>query len=270
MTIYDRASVTVGVILVGVVLLLVLEMPSRTFQFNPLGTPLTVHITGTRTVSVLLVGLACAGTEAIMRTHPLVRRRVVRYTFTNWILPGLTTLALTLFLPQSPSLFYWLIGMILGGAVIAWLMLVHYQLVDSPTGAVVPIQIVRSLIAYVLALVFFASISRTRMRSLVTATSITALAMLISLTLLGDEKKSLRRTILYAAMIGLVLGETTWALNYWRVNVLTVGVLLMLIFYVLVGIAREHIRGTLDRRALVEFLAVVAVGLWIVIRFGRH
>ena len=64
---YDRVSVIVGVILVGIVLLLVVDVPSRVFQFRPLGTPLTLNVTAVWAMSTLLVGLACAGTEAVMR-----------------------------------------------------------------------------------------------------------------------------------------------------------------------------------------------------------
>ena len=74
---YDRVSVVVGVILVGIVLLLVLDIPPRAFQFTPLGTPLTLQITGTWVVSALLVGLACAGTEAVIRVHPAVRHGII-------------------------------------------------------------------------------------------------------------------------------------------------------------------------------------------------
>jgi hypothetical protein len=256
--------------MVGIVLLLVLEIPSQTLQFTPLGTPLALQITGTQIVSVLLVGLSFAGTEAIMRTHPMVRRRMVRYTYPTWILPGLTTLALALFLPQSPSLFYWSIGLALGGAVLAWLILTHYQLIDRQSKHFATARMGHSLIAYLLALVFFTSIYQTRLRSLVTATSTTVIAALVSLSILSDEVRPLRHAALYAGLIGLLLGQTTWALNYWRANVLTVGVLLMLLFYVLVGIAREHMRNALDRRVLIEFLSVAALGMWIVIQFGPH
>lgn len=279
MTIYDRVSVIVGTILVGIVLLLVLELPSRPFQFTPLGTPLTFDITGTFIVSLLLVGLSCAGTEAVMRTHPQVRRQVVRYTFPTWILPALTTMALALFLPNSPGLLYWLVGLVLGGAVLAWSILMHYQMLDvqsslRPVGSSEPSvgphlpSIGRSLIAYLLALIFFTFIYRTRLRSLVTATAVAFVASLIALSILDAEKRPLRTLALYAGIIGLVLGETMWALNYWRANVLSVGVLLMLIFYSLIGIAREHLRGTLTRSVVSEFLLVAALGVGVVILFG--
>lgn len=268
MTIYDRVSVIVGTILVGTVLLLVLELPSRAFQFTPLGTPLTFYITGTFIVSLLLVGLSCAGTEAVMRTHPQVRRHIVRYTFPTWVLPGLTTLALALFLPSSPSLLYWLIGLVVGGAALAWLILMHYRLLDHQAQTWASVQIGHGLIAYLLALIFFTSIYRTRLRSMITATAVTFVASLIALSILGDEKQPLRKLGLYAGIIGLVLGETTWALNYWRANVLTVGVLLMLLFYVLVGVAREQMRGTLSRRIVSEFLVVAALGMGVILLFG--
>jgi hypothetical protein len=269
MTNYDRVSVVVGGILVGIVLLLVLDVPPRVFQFTPLGTPLTVQVTGLWVVSALLVGLACAGTEAVVRTHPSVRRGIIRYTFPGWILPALTTLAVTLYLPRSPDLLGWLVGMAIGGALLACLILMNYRLLDGAAQRVA--RTVLRLSAYPLALVLFTAIYRTRLRSLVTATAVTLVAFLLALGILLDRPlrdRSMGRILLYSGIIGLMLGETTWALNYWQANALTVGVLLMLLFYVLTGIVREYIRGSADRQTLAEFLAVAALGIWIVLRYG--
>jgi intracellular septation protein A len=265
---YDRTSVIVGVILVGIVLLQVLEIPERAFRFEPFGTPLTVRVTGTWIVSALLVGLACAGTETVMRTHPAVRRRTIRYTFPTWILPGLATAALAMLLPRSGTVLYWLIGMVLGGGLLAWLMLAHYRALtpeERPRGLS---GVALRLSAYLLGLILFTAIYRTRMRSLVTATATTLIAFLLSLSLLSIEKLWMRRMLLYAAVIALVLGQTTWAFNYWRADSLTVGVLMMLLFYVLVGIVQEHVRHAIDRQVIVEFSVVAALGIWIVFRFG--
>ncbi len=263
---YDRVSVTVGVILVGVVLSLVLRLPTRSFQFEPLGTPLTLNLTGAWLASALLVGMVCAGTEANLRAHPSVRRGEVRFTFPHWILPGLTTLALASFLPQYPNLLYWLLGLTVGGLTLAWLILAQYHTLGRRKNQGVRVGL--SFVAYMLALSFFTIIYRTRLRSLVTATAVALIAFLLSLSLLYDEERSLRRTLLHAAIIGIVVGETTWALNYWRANASTVGVLLMLLFYVLVGLVREHLRNALNRYVVIEFLVVATVGLLVVIRFG--
>jgi hypothetical protein len=265
---HDRASITVGIVLVGIVLVLVLEIPSRVFELEPFGTPLTLQITGAWVVSLLLVALTCAGAEAVMRVHPLVRRRAIRYTFPGWVLPALGTMALTLVLPESPGLFYWLLGLASGGAIIAWLMLAHYQLLSHHGESATALQTGQSVIAYLIALVFFVSIYETRLRSLVTATSVAAVAGLIATSILSGGRHSLRQGTVYAGVIGLLMGQMTWALNYWRANALSAGVLMMMIFYVLVGIAREHMRATLNSRVLVEFLGVAALGVWIAIRFA--
>lgn len=270
MTIFDRVSVIVGVILIGIVLSLILEVPSRSFALEALGTPLTFTLDHTWLVSTLVLGLACAGSEAVLRTHPLVRRRTVRYTFYGWVLPGLTTLALALFLPRSSNLLYGLISLVAGGGVLAWLILVNYRLLDSTRAAQDgPAQVGLHLVAYFLALFFFVMIYRTRLRSLITATQVTLVASLLALSILRHENQPMPATLLYAGLVGLVMGETTWALNYWNAQALTVGVLLMLFFYVLVGLIQQHMRRTLDRRTVIEFLSVALVGIVIIIALGR-
>lgn len=272
---YDRVSVIVGVILVGIVLLLVVDVPPRVFQFRPLGTPLTFHVTAVWAVSVLLVGLSCAGTEAVLRVHPLVRRGTVKHTFPYWILPALATLTLTISLPRSPDLLSWLTGLAVGGGGLAWLILMNYQVVAADAGstgqAATAARTGLRLIAYPLAVLLFTAIYRTRLRSLVTATAVSLVAALLALSILHHSKqarRSLRHTLFYAGVIGLVLGETTWALNYWRANALTVGVLLMILFYVLTGIIHEYTRTGIRWQIVVEFLVVATLGIWVVVRFG--
>jgi hypothetical protein len=284
MTNYDRVSVVVGVILIGAVILLVLDIPPRIFQFTPLGTPLTLQITGTWAVSVLLVGLACAGTEALVRTHPAVRRGIVRHTSVTWILPALATMALIAYQSQPgvhplSSPLNWLIGLIVGGGVLAWLILMNYRVLDASGSVSAEPRSIRTalrLLAYPLSLILFAAIYRTRLRSLVTATAVAGVAFLLALSTLLEPERAEgttngahpRRMILYAGVIGLMLGETTWALNYWQASAPTVGVMLMLLFYVLTGIVREYSKGTASRQTVAEFLVVAALGIWIVMRFG--
>jgi hypothetical protein len=272
---YDRVSVIVGVILVGIVLLLVVDVPPRVFLFRPLGTPLTFNVTAVWVMSILLVGLSCAGTEAVMRVHPLVRRGAIRHTFPYWILPTLATLALSISLPRSPDLLSWLIGLLVGGGGLAWLILMNYQVVAADAGtqeeASVTARLGLRLAAYPLAVILFASIYRTRLRSLITATAVTVVASLLAFSILyhgNQARRSLGRTLFYSGVIGLVLGETTWAFNYWRADALTVGVLLMVLFYVLTGIVREYARAGINWQTVIEFLGVAALGTWVVVRFG--
>jgi hypothetical protein len=50
-------------------------------------------------------------------------------------------------------------------------------------------------------------------------------------------------------------------MNYWQTSTWSGGIILMLIFYVMTGIASQHLQGKLSRRVLVEFLIVAMAGL---------
>jgi hypothetical protein len=60
----------------------------------------------------------------------------------------------------------------------------------------------------------------------------------------------------------------TWALNYWVLPGLTGGLLLLLIFYLLVGIAQQGLQGRLTRRVLLEFGIFGVVALVLIAAVG--
>jgi hypothetical protein len=72
----------------------------------------------------------------------------------------------------------------------------------------------------------------------------------------------------YGAIVGVVLGEVTWALNYWPLPNLSAGLLLLLIFYVLVSLAQNGLQGRLSARVVAEFFVVAAVAVLLIALFG--
>ena len=52
-----------------------------------------------------------------------------------------------------------------------------------------------------------------------------------------------------------------WALNYSRVPGLIGGLLLLLTFHVMTGLAQQYLMGRLKRRVIVEYGLVTLVGL---------
>ena len=75
----------------------------------------------------------------------------------------------------------------------------------------------------------------------------------------------------YGGVVGLLLGQITWALNYWPLLPgLTGGLLLLLSFYLAVGIAQQSLQERLTRRVLMEFavFGVLALGLIVVFAPG--
>jgi len=102
---------------------------------------------------------------------------------------------------------------------------------------------------------------------LLSATATLAGGGLLALDLLHGARQSLGRTSLYALIVGLVMGEIVWALNYSKVNSLTAGILLLLIFYLITGLSRQGLLGLLSRRILIEFALVALVGLLLLLKY---
>jgi hypothetical protein len=208
--------------------------------------------------------------EAHGRGHPAFEAVRDRFALTLWILPALLTVAVGLVVvslqvadPLVPRALP-LVGAGLSGlAVLAQDR--EIAAADEPGGWP---KLLLSLLTYVAAFALFTLIYQTKQRSLVTATSMAALAALLSAVMLRSAPSPRRRTTLYAALIGLAAGEVTWALNYWVVLALVGGAVLLLLFYVLVGVVEGILAGQLSRRLLIEYSGVGLLGFLLILSTG--
>jgi len=142
------------------------------------------------------------------------------------------------------------------------------DLVDEDVdGARVLARLDLNVLAYLLAFTFFAIIYHTRSRSLVTATLTLLAAALLALDLLSVAEVQFWRVLLVAGIVGLVVGESTWALNYWQISAWAGGLFLLLVFYIVVNVAHQHLLERLSVSTLVEF-AVVAIVVLVIILLG--
>ena len=67
--------------------------------------------------------------------------------------------------------------------------------------------------------------------------------------------------MIYGAIVGLLLGQITWALNYWPLLPgLTGGLLLLLSFYLTVGIAQQGLPRTVSPAGYC--LSLLSLALW--------
>lgn len=265
---YDRLSVVVSLILLCLALSLIIELPTRTFSFVVLGSPLTIRFSQNWPVAALLASMACVGTDSIVRLHPLSRgRKKLPCTFVFWILPGLAILLATLLLPRAPNRIYTLGSLAMMGILLPLIITAEYHTVDPAAPGYRAARLGLNVVAYLIALVLFVLIYGSRARSLLSATATLAGGGLLALDLLHGARQSLGRTSLYALIVGLVMGEIVWALNYSKVNSLTAGILLLLIFYLITGLSRQGLLGLLSRRILIEFALVALVGLLLLLKY---
>jgi len=264
----ERASVVATLVILGLILGAFLQLPTWSYDLKVLGSPLTVNITQTALMAALLVGITCAGTDTIVRSHPTAQRIEARHSFVTWTLPGLTVLMAAVLLPQAPTQLYRTIGYVITGLILILVISAEYYTVDPAGRPYLAARLSLNAWAYLLALVIFVLIYSAKARSLISATGVTFISTLLALEFLRSAGRSFGRTALYAAIAGLCTGEIIWAMNYWRISGVTGGLILLLGFYVFTGLANQQLQGRLTRRVLIEYALVALIGLAVLLRFG--
>jgi hypothetical protein len=264
MPIYERISAVVSLILIGLALYFVLNFPAQVMSLSLFGTPLVVETPHRWLMIVLLAGMAMVGTDAVLRAQPHLPSRRLNYLATFWTLPGLVVVVATQTLGLAPSAPTWAVALA-GVGILLWLtILAEIRQISPERGTPLWSRLWRQFIGYAAALLLFIVIYQTRSRSAVSATAVLLVGGMVALALLRHTPQQISKTWLFASVIGLSLGQITWALNYWRTGAINAGLLLLLIFYILVGLAHQQLLGTLSRRTVWEFGGVAAVGLMVI------
>lgn len=204
-----------------------------------------------------------------MRAHPRVHLSETPYTAILWILPcivvGGTALTLPLLRDSAQFSFITILG---SGILLALVVLGEYLTVDLQDPAYRFARLGLNLAVYLAALGLFQAIYSFKLRSIFSATLIGIVAALLALELLRASESDVRRTWLYAATVGIGLGEAIWALNYWNVNPFLGAIALLLGFYLLTGFSQQYLFGKLSWRTILEFAIVAALIVFLVLRRG--
>ncbi len=253
----DRLSLLASFVLLGLTLSLILDLPSRRVELSLLGSEASFTVSGTWLIAILLAALTAAGVDSIARMHPRVHLGEVRYLFILWILPALIVVAATILLSQTDVRLFGLIGVALAGAFLMIVILGEYITIDMNDRWYSAARLGVNLAVYLAALVLFATIYGWKIRSLYSATGITIAAGLLALELLRGNESDLGRTWLFAATVGLSVGELDWALNYWNLQGPIGGALLLVFFYAFAGVAQQYLWGRLSKIVFVEFAMIV-------------
>lgn len=260
----NRLSVLMAVLLLSSVLFRFIQLPEHVWKLQPLGSPLEIRVTGAWLLVTLTIGVVCTGTNLILHDHPHIGEHSGRPIYVSWILPGVMAGLSAYLLAHVFSWPVWIGGLLLAGIGISLAVSAEYAAVCPDTPGYPTARLALNVLAYLLVFVLFTIIYHSRTRSLVTATLALLVAMLLALDLLSVADVSLRRVLLFAGIVGLVVGESTWALNYWQISDWVGGLFLLLIFYAAVNTAHQHLLGRLRVSILVEF-AVVAIAVLAII-----
>ena len=167
----QRLSVFIGLVLLSLVLAQFIELPTRTVEVSAFGSPLGFELSAEWVMAVLLAGLVCTGTDALVRTHPRVREVSLRHTFIYWILPGLLAAAVARLLAQEPTPALWAAGLAATGLGFVMVLVAEYTTVDPLAPGYAQARLLLDAVAYALAFALFTIVYQTRSRSLITSSA---------------------------------------------------------------------------------------------------
>jgi hypothetical protein len=209
------------------------------------------------------------GEAAIWLRPPRPARQ--RLLFTAWALPalltvaGLTILALFSGLEGAPSR---VVGAALAAAWLALALLLQNAQAANGADAAGPTRLGLAALTYAVAFALFALVYGM-------ATSVPVIALgsgvvggclaAVQLRVHGASSSVSRP---HALAIGLVMLQAGAGLAFWSVSALVGGALLLLLFYVLTGLAEALLDGSLDRRVALEYAAVAVIGMALVLSTG--
>ncbi len=293
----DRASVLIWVTLMALAAQRFLDLPARTFDAVVLGSPVSFTITANTILGVLLAGLVASGAEAVVRAHPRLltapnylpaahaspRRQPIRTgarphasssggrataSWVFWGLPIALVAVAVLLLPLTPTVGYWVLGLIATGLALGLSLAGIYYTIDPFQPGYRRARLGLNMLTYAVALLLFLVVYRTRARSIISATEVLLVSSLLALELLRGSERPIILVALYAGITGVVLGQATWVLNYWRLDGLTAGLVLLILFYNAVGLAQHALRDRVRRRILLEYGLITLAALALIWEFA--
>ena len=259
----DRISVVTWLLVFGLGISQLYGLPTAVLSFNALGSPISIPLTETAVAAAFLAVLAAVGADSIVSLHPQMaeQKTTPGFNWSFWALPMALTIIFTFVLPLAPSNLLLVLALVLSGGLWALAYFCLYATVERGQAGFRRARFVLDALAYGSALVLFLFVYQTRTRSLLSGSLVAVTAILLAVEILRTIVKRPRLVLSYSAIIGLILGQVTWALNYWLLPGLTGGLLLLLIFYLLVGIAQQGLQDRLTRRVLLEFALFAVVAL---------
>jgi hypothetical protein len=255
-----------SLVLAGVALSSLTTLPAWRVELDVLGSPLAVGASAEWLVAGLLVALTAIGVSDLVRDEIGHAHIDLRYTTTFWTLPCLVTLAAVAAVAQQASsdVASWLVSILLLGLLLAAVLAAEYGTIHLDAPHYRTARLGLNVATYGAAFALYATVYGLQVRSLLSATAVMLVTFPLALELLRGTEEQLGTTWLHAAIVALVCGQLTWALNRWGLSALAGGGLLLVVFYTLSGVTQQYQAGRLNRRVVLEFVAIGLVGLAII------
>lgn len=260
----DRISIAVWGVMITMAVIALVSLPGQGDSVVLVGRTFQLPLSASTLAPLLVALLAGSGAEAVVRAHPLALQGKLRLTVRFWALPVAVAMIALVLLPRAPSEPYWAAGLLLGALLLAFVLAALYFSLDNESPGYRRARAFLNLVCYAIALMLFLLIPND-WSEVGRALILGGVAALLALELLRGSLGKTSEILMYAAVIGLLVAQVAWALLLTGLSALSAGLLLLLFFYLLIGVAWQTMLGRLTRRVLLEFSLVGLAGLALVL-----
>jgi hypothetical protein len=285
MSIQNRLGALTSLLLLGMILSLIVPLTGYEVSVVVLGSEMALRLTSAAQFGIVLVALVASAVDGIVRVRRMRSSSTgiqppLFWSAMFWPLPAAVALS-GMVLIQFFSWWGYQVAMAAITAAATAVVIVFqgqdHEALERAATQDVPTNVIRvgaislwlQLMTYAAATVLLVALYGTRARSLLSATGVLLVTAGLTLERLRTVDAPLWRIWLYAVLVGLMMGQFTWALNYHAFPGRLGGGLLLLIFYIMSGLIREHLLHGLKRYVLVEYLLVCAGGLLLLVGYAR-
>lgn len=262
----ERLAIIATMVAVGLMFSTVIELPTQRLAFHLFGSELSLTLSGPAQLLGILSVLVCAGahllaTNALKAREPHPLLLGLLESAMHWGLPLLIATLGLLLIQRIPWRGFQIALAVATGLLVSTTLSLQMATLSTRAGRFKWQQVILQALVYITAYGSYTLIFGSRSRSLLSATAVLFVSVMLSLELLRLVDAPSWRIWLHALLVGLVIGELTWCLNYARLDAQAGGIILLMAFYTIAGITQQGLWGRLTPRVLLEYLSILGVGL---------
>lgn len=261
----DRLSVLTGALLLTLAMTRLLDVPILPVGTVFLGSQLGLDLSGTTLMPMIMLGMGITAAESLVRSHPIARQGKINRSTMFWIVPGLLVAALAAWLVSMNDIGLWTAGLLISSILIPLALAAEYAAVDPAPRRRSALQWGQTVLIHLLAVIIFTRIYDVRARSLLSGTAVLLVTTLLAARVFWPLVEDVGSAFIYGVTCGVLLGLMTWVLNYWKLSSLQGGLLLLAMFYVVVGLLQQYLYDRYSRQIILEYGGVGVLTLLIVL-----
>lgn len=250
----NRISVLSAAILLAFTVAGFISIPTQDLSIQIPSLFLDITINTELIITFLIAGLTASGADWLVREHPSFQGGI---SIQHWLLPALTAWVIGLILFQQPFSFLWWIIFAIGGATLILVLIAEYIVVDSKDVYHIPATIGLTALAFALFLTLTITIRNSEVRIFLLAPTITAASGLTSLRTLHLLHKKWAFT--QTAVIAIIIGQLSAALNYIRIDPISFGLILLGPAYALTSLAGDLLVRRFQKHMILEPMLVLGM-----------